>query len=226
MYADIILPVPLNELFTYSIPAPLERLAVPGARVYVPFGKGRRLTGLIVRTHGNKPTRHDTKDILSVLDDTHPSVLPEQLKLMEWMSRYYICPPGDVFKAALPSGLRPDSSAKEQSFKPRITVFVRTGQNATPEFGKTAVKQKELYERFLELSGIKDDGSQTRPVTKRALLDGSKLASSFRALEDNGILETYEVETGRLPQFKGTLSQPAPLSPAQHNYLLLFKFFS
>ena len=215
MYADIILPVPLNELFTYSIPAPLERLAVPGARVYVPFGKGRRLTGLIVRTHGNKPTRHDTKDILSVLDDTHPSVLPQQLKLMEWMSRYYICPPGDVFKAALPSGLRPDSSAKEQSFKPRITVFVRTGQNATPQFGKTAVKQKELYERFLELSGIKDDGSQTRPVTKRALLDGSKLASSFRALEDNGILETYEVETGRLPQFKGTLSQPAPLSPAQ-----------
>ena len=219
MYADIILPVPLNELFTYSVPADLERLAVPGARVYVPFGKGRRLTGLIVRTHDIKPTQHETKEILSVLDDTFPSFLPGQIKLMEWMSRYYICPPGDVFKAALPSGLRPDSSTKDQSFKPRITVFVRQGSNTNPEFGKTAVKQKELYERFLELSGIREEGSQTRPVTKRALLDGSGASSSFRALEDNGILETYEVETGRLPEFKGTLCQPAPLSPAQQKAL-------
>ena len=219
MYADIILPVPLNELFTYSVPAGLERLAVSGARVYVPFGKGRRLTGLIVRTHGNKPTQHDTKEILSVLDDIRPSVLPGQMKLMEWMSRYYICPPGDVFKAALPSGLRPDSSAKEQYFKPRITVFVRQGSNTSPEFGKTAVKQKELYERFLELSGITEDGSQTRPVTKRALMDGSKTASSFRALEENGLLESYEVETGRLPEFKGSLCEPAPLSPAQQEAL-------
>ena len=215
MYADIILPVPLNELFTYSVPATLEHLAVPGARVYVPFGKGRRLTGLIVRTHGDKPTRHDTREILSILDDTHPSVLPGQLRLMEWMSRYYICPPGDVFKAALPAGLRPDSSAKEQVFKPRVTMFVRLGHNSNPQFGKTAVKQKELYERFLELSGINDDGSHTRPVTKRALMESSKAAASFRTLEDSGVFETYEVETGRLPQFKGTLCQPAPLSPAQ-----------
>jgi primosomal protein N' (replication factor Y) len=219
IYADIILPVPLNELFTYSVPGNLERLAVPGARVYVPFGKGRRLTGLIVRTHGIKPTQHETKEILSVLDDTRPSVLPGQIKLMEWMSRYYICPPGDVLKAALPSGLRPDSSANEKPFKPRITVFVRQGSNINPEFGKTAVKQKELYERFLELSGIKEEGSQTRPVTKRALLDGTSVSSSFRALEDNGILETYEVETGRLPEFKGTLYEPAPLSPAQQDAL-------
>ena len=215
MYADIILPVPLNELFTYSVPASLERLAVPGARVYVPFGKGRRLTGLIVRTHQIRPTLHEVKEILSVLDDSTPSFLPNQIKLMEWISKYYMCSPGDVFKAALPSGLRPDSSAKEQVFKPRITVFVRMGANLNPEFGKTAVKQKELYELFLELSGIKEDGAQTIPVTKRALIDGAKVSASFRSLEDNNILETYEVETGRLPEFKGTLCEPSPLSPAQ-----------
>ena len=219
MYADIILPVPLNELFTYSVPAGLERLAVPGARVYVPFGKSRRLTGLIVRTHGNKPTGHDTKDILSVLDDSRPSVLPGQLKLMEWIRKYYICTPGDVFKAALPSGLRPDSSSKEQVYKPRIAVFVRLGKNSDPGFGKTAVKQKELYERFLELSGIKEDGAQTKPVTKRALMEGCRNTSAFNALTDNGIIETYDVETGRLPEFKGTLFEPAPLSPAQQEAL-------
>ena len=219
VYADIILPVPLNELFTYSVPAGLELLAVPGARVYVPFGKSRRLTGLIVRTHGNKPTGHETKEILSVLDDSRPSVLPGQLKLMEWIRKYYMCTPGDVFKAALPSGLRPDSSSKEQVYKPRIAVFVRLGKNSDPGFGKTAVKQKELYERFLELSGIKEYGTQTKPVTKRALMEGCRNTSAFNALIDNGIIETYEVETGRLPEFKGTLCEPAPLSPAQQEAL-------
>ena len=219
MYADIILPVPLNELFTYSVPGNLERLAVPGARVYVPLGKGRRLTGLIVRTHGNRPTGHETKGILSILDGTHPSVLPGQLKLMEWIRKYYICTPGDIFKAALPSGLRPDSSAKEQSYKPHITIFIRPGKNTAPEFGKTAVKQKELFKRFLELSGIIYDGVQTKPVTKRALMEGFKTPTAFRALEDNGIIETYEVETGRLPEFKGLLFEPAPLSPAQQDAL-------
>ena len=189
MYADIILPVPLNELFTYSIPANLEHLTVPGARVYVPFGKGRRLTGLIVRRHGNKPTGHETKEILSVLDDSHPSVLQDQLKLFEWMHKYYICTPGDVFKAALPSGLRPDSSAKEQSYKPRLTVFIRSGANTHPEFSKTAIKQKELFERFLNLSGIKEEGVQTKPVTKRALMEGCRNTLAFRALEDNGVIE-------------------------------------
>ena len=129
LFADIILPVPLNDLFTYSIPRQHERLAVPGARVYVPFGKGRRLTGVIVRVHDNPPLQHEAKEILSVLDDRYPSLLPSQLKLMEWMRKYYICSPGDVLKAALPSGLRPDSSAKEQSYKPRITVFVRLGKD-------------------------------------------------------------------------------------------------
>ena len=217
MYADTILPVPLNELFTYSIPANLEHLTVPGARVYVPFGKGRRLTGLIVRTHGNKPTGHETKEILSVLDDSHPSVLQDQLKLFEWMHKYYICTPGDVFKAALPSGLRPDSSAKEQSYKPRLTVFIRSGANTHPEFSKTAIKQKELFERFLNLSGIKEEGVQTKPVTKRALMEGCRNTLAFRALEDNGVIETYEVEIGRLPEFKGQLFEPAPLSPAQQD---------
>ena len=219
LFADIILPVPLNGLFTYRVPDTLEHLAVSGARVYVPFGKNRRVTGIIVRTHNVKPSAHTVKDILSVLDDSHPSVLPHQLRLMQWMWEYYICSPGDVMKAALPAGLRPDSSAKEQSFKPKITLFVRPGRNTNPEFGKTAVKQKELYERFLVLSGINENGAQTKPVTKRALMEGCRNTSAFNTIVDNGLIEVYEVETGRLPDFKGTLCEPAPLSPAQQNAL-------
>ena len=219
LFADIILPVPLNGLFTYRVPDALEHIAVSGARVYVPFGKSRRVTGIIVRTHNNNPSSHTVKDILSVLDDTRPSILPHQLRLMQWMWEYYICSPGDVMKASLPAGLRPDSSAQEQSFKPKITLFVRPGRNTNPEFGKTAVKQKELYERFLVLSGINENGAQTKPVTKRALMEGCRNTSAFNTIVDNGLIEVYEVETGRLPEFKGTLCEPAPLSPAQQNAL-------
>ena len=119
IYADIILPVPLNQLFTYMVPDSLQQLAVEGARVYVPFGKGRRLTGIIARIHSQKPSSHVVKEILGILDQKAPSVLPTQLKLIKWMADYCMCTPGDVMKAALPSGLRPDSSAKEVVYKPK-----------------------------------------------------------------------------------------------------------
>lgn len=227
MYADIILPVPLNQLFTYRVPETLEPSAVPGTRVYVPFGKGRRLTGIIMRIHANRPTEHAPKDILGILDDNGPSVLPHQLQLMQWMREYCICSPGDVMKAALPAGLRPDSSAVEHMYKPKVSVMVRLGRNLSeqtlscsiPEFGKTAIRQKELFERYLELSGIKEYGTQTRPVSKRALTEYCKSASAFNALQENGYLETYQVETGRLPEFKGRVCPPSTLSPAQQKAL-------
>lgn len=227
LFADIILPVPLNGLFTYRVPDTLEHIAVSGARVYVPFGKNRRVTGIIVRTHNVKPSAHTVKDILSVLDDSHPSVLPHQLRLMQWMWEYYICSPGDVMKAALPAGLRPDSSTNEKPFKPRTTLYVRLGANAqgrdvteiSDSFGKTAVRQKELFERFLQLSGIKEEGVHSKTVTKRVLVEECKSPSAFKTLEDNGLIEVYEVETGRLPEFKGTVCNPSPLSPAQQKAL-------
>ena len=218
LYADVILPVPLNQLFTYLVPESLEHLTVPGARVYVPFGKNRRLTGIVMKTHGQCPAAHNTKEILSVPDEDHPSVTPNQLQLMQWMWEYCICSPGDVLKAFLPAGLRPDSSANNQPYKPRFISFVRLNSTIYPTFSKTANRQKELFERYLELSGIKDEGVQSKPVTKRALLEGQSPAA-LKALLENGCLETYDVETGRLPEFKGTVSEPAVLSPAQQRAL-------
>lgn len=223
LYADIILPVPLNQLFTYLVPEPLRHSAVPGARVYVPFGKGRRLTGIIVKTHDVKPSGHTVKEIMSILDDKRPSVLPPQLRLMEWMASYCMCSPGDVMKATLPAGLRPDSSANDKPFKPRIEIFVKPGPKIplqTPLdlselLGKTAVKQKEVLGRYLELSGYNDNPYAPAPVSKKALTDGGKSSAAIRALLDNGLIEFYELEIGRLPQFSGHIQEPPQLSPAQ-----------
>ena len=223
MYADIILPVPLNQLFTYMVPETLLGTAVPGARAYVPFGKGRRLTGIIVRTHNVKPTAHTVKEILGILDEQGPAVLPSQLTLMEWMASYCMCPPGEVMKAALPSGLRPDSSANDKLYKPRVEIFVKPGTNLPVQtpldlsdlLGKTAVKQKEVLGRYLELSGYNDNPYTPAPVSKKALTDGGKSSAAIRALLDNGLIEFYELEIGRLPQFSGHIQEPPQLSPAQ-----------
>ena len=223
MYADIILPVPLNQLFTYMVPDTLLSTAVPGARAYVPFGKGRRLTGIIVRTHNVKPTAHTVKEILGILDEQGPAVLPSQLTLMEWMASYCMCPPGEVMKAALPSGLRPDSSANDKLYKPRVEIFVKPGTNLPVQtpldlsdlLGKTAVKQKEVLGRYLELSGYNDNPYAPAPVSKKALTDGGKSSAAIRALLDNGLIEFYELEIGRLPQFSGHIQEPPQLSPAQ-----------
>jgi primosomal protein N' (replication factor Y) len=227
LYADIILPVPLNQLFTYLVPETLIHTAVPGARVYVPFGKGRRLTGIIVRTHSVKPTAHTVRELLGVLDEQGPSILPSQLSLMEWMAGYCMCPPGDVMKAALPSGLRPDSSANDKPYKPRIEIFVKPGPNLPKEtpldlaelLGKTAVKQKEVLGRYLALAGYNENPQAPAPVSKKALTDGGKSSAAIRALLDNGLIDLYELETGRLPRFEGRTQEPPQLSPAQQNAL-------
>ena len=227
MYADIILPVPLNQLFTYKVPDSLQRSAVAGARVYVPFGKSRRLTGIIVRTHDDKPSGRNLKEILGILDSDWPSILPAQLGLIEWISEYYMCTPGDVMKAALPSGLRPDSSANEHPYKPRTELFVKPGPKLTDYlstdyhqlFSKTAVKQKQIFEKYLELAAIKENPNNPAPVSKRSLAGFCKSASALKALEDNGLIEFYELETGRLPQWGGKIQAPQPLSQIQQKAL-------
>ena len=223
MYADIILPVPLNQLFTYRIPDPLQRSTVPGARVYVPFGKSRRLTGIVVRTHNDKTSDRNLKEILGVLDLECPSVLPAQLKLMEWIASYYMCAPGDVMKAVLPAGLRPDSGTNEHQYKPRTEIFAKPGSKLkdypttdySQFFAKTAVRQKQIFEKYLELAAIKDNPYNPVPVSKRVLADVCKSPSALKALEENGLIEFYELETGRLPQFSGQKQQPQPLSAVQ-----------
>lgn len=227
MFADLMLPVPLEQLFTYRIPDNLAGRIVPGTRVYVPFGKGRHVTGITVRVHSQKPEGCRLKDIESIFDDGRVSVLPLQLELFKWISEYYMCCPGDVMKAALPGGLRPDSKNMDKAFKPKMETFVRIGEKVgkesleTPEslFSKTAVRQKDIFSKYLELSGYLEDGVFSRPVSKRLLADACKSPGALKAVQDNGILEFYDVETGRLPVFKGTTSEPATLSETQQQAL-------
>lgn len=108
LYAEVILPLPLFGTFTYSIPTTLEEKAAVGHRVIVPFGRKKYYTGIIESITPVAPEGFEVKDISSVLDPW-PVVKHPQLKLWEWIAEYYLCTAGDVYKAAVPAGLKVES---------------------------------------------------------------------------------------------------------------------
>ncbi len=107
-FADVILPLPLSKPYTYAIPPEWVADIATGSRVIVPFGKRKYYTAIVVHTHQIPPADYETKEILSLLDKA-PILRRPQLKLWEWIASYYLYSIGDVYKAAVPSGLKLES---------------------------------------------------------------------------------------------------------------------
>ena len=107
-YIDVLLPLPLANWYTYSLPESLEGQVQTGSRVIVPFGKKKFYTALVANVHYCPPEGFEIKEVTEVLD-TRPVLLPQQFRLWKWMASYYLCTMGDVYKAALPSGMKLES---------------------------------------------------------------------------------------------------------------------
>lgn len=108
MFAEVILPLPLYSTFTYVVPPEMRDELQIGSRVLVQFGKKKYYTGIVENIHSRHPQGYDIKPLLAVLD-TEPIVRHPQLKLWHWMAEYYLCSVGEIFKAAVPTGLKPES---------------------------------------------------------------------------------------------------------------------
>ncbi len=118
MFADITLPIPFDS-FTYLVPSDMEARVMRGCRVVVSLGKNKIYTGVVLRTHDNAPQGVEIKAIMEVLDD-HPVVNEQQFKFWQWIANYYLCPLGDVMKAALPGAMKPtDEKALKESTRKR-----------------------------------------------------------------------------------------------------------
>jgi len=111
MFAEVILPLPLQGTFTYRLTGEEAERVKPGMRVTVQFGKRKIYTALVRRVHDVTPEGYAVKTILSILDKT-PVVVQNQFMLWEWISDYYLCTQGEVFGAALPAGLRIESETR------------------------------------------------------------------------------------------------------------------
>ncbi|MCY1720314.1 primosomal protein N' [Prolixibacteraceae bacterium Z1-6] len=111
LFAQVILPLSLHDAYTYKVPPLLERDISPGKRVIVQFGKKKIYAALVLSLSNNKPDDIEVKEVQQILDE-HPVVLPENFKLWHWIATYYCCTLGDVFRAALPTGLKLESKSK------------------------------------------------------------------------------------------------------------------
>ena len=107
-YVDVILPLPLWSLFTYALPATWGDEVQVGCRVVVSFGKKKYYTAIVQRIHTDKPQGYEVKAVTELLDAS-PILLPSQFRFWQWLADYNLCTLGDVYKAALPSGLKIES---------------------------------------------------------------------------------------------------------------------
>ena len=216
-YANIILPLPLDGYFTYSVPDALASRVQNGMRVTVPLGKSKTYVGVVaeypvdvpkpaeeVAQQGKKEIVY--KNIADVLDDA-PILLPQQLRLWKWIADYYMSPIGDVYKAALPSGLK-----AEDGFRPRTELFIRLADKYRDEQTltllissmKRAAKQLDVLMTYLRLTGVDNiehllPETELREVTREELMNESHASIAvIRSLQEKMILVTYEKEVGRL----------------------------
>lgn len=205
LYVDVILPLPLEGTFTYSVPDTLAPQVRMGVRVVVPLGRSKTYTAMAVRTHGDKP-EFDTRDIIQVVDDS--PVLPErQLRLWQWISTYYMCALGDVFKAALPAGLK-----AEDGYRPKTVRCVTLPANLRSEHSlhiamtalTRALKQQQTFCKYLELSHWDQIDGETPPehiqeVACDELQNAANASDAIlRQLTSRRFLEVYHREVGRI----------------------------
>ena len=216
-YANIILPLPLEGYFTYAVSEGLAPQIQVGVRVTVPLGKSKTYVGIVaeypvdvpkpakeVAQQGKKKIEY--KNIADVLDDA-PILLPQQLRLWKWIADYYMSPIGDVYKAALPSGLK-----AEDGFRPRTELFIRLAEKYRDEQTltllissmKRAAKQLDVLMTYLRLTGVDNiehllPETELREVTREELMNESHASIAvIRSLQEKMILVTYEKEVGRL----------------------------
>ncbi len=107
-YVDVILPLPLPGSFTYSLPEEGADQVQVGCRVVVSFGRKKYYTAIVRNIHESAPTAYEVKEVITILDAS-PILFPVQFKFWEWLADYYLCTQGEVYKAALPSGLKLES---------------------------------------------------------------------------------------------------------------------
>ena len=191
--------MPLDGVFTYSVPQSLEGQVRVGVRVLVPFGRSKTYVGIVDKSSVNcQLSDVNYKDVLQVLDAS-PILTDCQLRLWRWISDYYMSPIGEVYKAALPSGLK-----AEDGYRPKTELYLRL----TPKFRseqalhialdmlQRAPSQQKAFIDFLDLALSNED--YLAGITRDELLNQGHSLATITALVKRGLLETFEQEVGRL----------------------------
>lgn len=168
MFINVVLPLALDKTFTYAVNEEEYRFIVPGMRVAVPFGKSKIYTALVIEKHQTPPELYEAKEIQQIIDE-YPIVNPLQIEHWQWIANYYMCSVGEVYKAALPSGLILESET------------LLTSEKSTFE------QQEVTDEEYLILEALQSQSSITlAEVTK--ILNKKKVIPVIQSLIQKGLL--------------------------------------
>lgn len=183
LFAEILLPLPLSSTFTYSVPEALVTQVKPGHRVVVPFGARKFYTGIVTALTNRPPKDFDAKPIAAALD-SEPIIRRPQLQLWEWVADYYLCSVGDVYRAAVPSGLKLES----ETFVELAPDFESAGAPPLDE-RETLVYQVLAHEmkrmtvgELGKRAGVGNIGAVIgRMLDKEAVIISEKLVERYRS---------------------------------------------
>lgn len=176
MFADVVLPLAVPGAYTYILPSVMEGMVSIGSRVVVPLGKSKRYTGIVIRIYAEAPASGvDCKAIEELVDD-QPLLLPSQVAFWRWMANYYMCCPGEVMKAAMPSGLKLESET-------------------TYALSEDFVFDDETAENFTDIEERVLRALLPKPLTLdtlRRLVARPGVISAVRRLSERSIIEVQE----------------------------------
>ncbi len=236
LYVDVLLPLPLEGLFTYAVPEEMEAQVRFGVRLVVPLGRSKTYVALAIKVHEEKPS-FNVKSVLEVMDD-EPVLTASQFKLWKWIADYYMSPLGEVYNAAMPLGLK-----QRDGFKPKMETYItltpiyRNEQALHIALDQLArsPKQQKVFIDYLALSHwdeFPDERAerQRSEVSRDELMNYSHCTSAvLKNLIERKMLMTYEKEVGRLNHAgEPHLNQVKPLNEAQQEAYnqILFSFLS
>jgi len=195
-FANIILPLPLRQTFTYALPPSLQAQVRRGMRVVVPLGQKRRYIGVVESLSDVAPQGMQLRNVEEVLD-SEPTVTDEQLRLWHWIAEYYMAAIGDVFFAAMPSGLKQIGGYKQKTevcLRLREAYRDEQSQHIALDMLGRAKAQQQTFSEFLYLS---DYGHHD--ITRDELLNAAHCTTTtIRNLVDRGFLETFDRPVSRL----------------------------
>lgn len=179
-YAEVILPLPLYSTFTYSIPDNLQSAIGVGFRVLVPFGRKKFYTGIVTMLHNQRPGNYEVKDIVAVLDNDsilrHP-----QMKFWQWISDYYLCPVGEVYKAAVPAGMKVESETRVSANPDFIDTDGSMTERETVVYDMLLAKERLTPAEIAKATGYKSvETVVARLIDKEAVFVTEKIVDNYR----------------------------------------------
>lgn len=153
-FVDVILPLPLHACFTYSLPEDMAESVQIGCRVVVPFGRKKYYTAIVQNIHYSAPAGYEVKEVSALLD-AHPILLSEQFRFWDWLADYYLCTRGDVYKAALPSGLKLESETIVE-YNPDFESDVQLPEKEQKILDLLAAEPEQCITKLEKESGIRN----------------------------------------------------------------------